>query len=87
LTRRFPIDLDPGSSQRQITQIGVAFTDDARIVGEPEGPETGCWEVWLSAVQLDSRQCEVVLYFSDFATLPAIAARSHGVSDDGRLVE
>jgi hypothetical protein len=36
MTGRFPNDPDPGSSWWQITQIGVAFTDHARIVGEPE---------------------------------------------------
>jgi len=35
MTCRFPNDPDLGSSYWQITQIGVAFTDHVRIVGNP----------------------------------------------------
>jgi hypothetical protein len=41
MTGRFPNDPDPGSSKWQITQIGVAFTDHARIVGEPKVGQKG----------------------------------------------
>jgi hypothetical protein len=53
MTGRFPNDPDPGYSQWQITQTGVAFTDHARKVGGPKvSQKWGAAKVGWSAFHL-----------------------------------